>query len=623
MFEKWKWRLQTWSLDYGRSFSFIGLVFAALFFAASVTPSLLPRHYAVQGLLSGFSIASGYGVGVALVHLFCFLELPEPSEAKQWTLKRLIVAVVAIVFVAFVWRMTFWQNSIRVLMELPPLESAYPYRMALIAIVSGASLVALGRMFVKAVGYVSDKLNRILPRRIAFATGFTLVVLFAFVLANDLIARGLLDAADSFFARMDVSTDEGVEQPSEPLLCGSEASLVAWDSIGRQGKNHLTSGPSRQQIAAFFAADGTASSDADAARVDDHHEDPVRVAKPEIRRPVRVYVGMRSRANEPQRAGDDERASDDERAKLALDELKRVGGFERSVLIVATPTGTGWLDPSAVDTIEYLHRGDTAIVSMQYSHLPSWITLLVDPQRSVEAADALFNQIYGYWKTLPKNARPKLYLHGLSLGALGSEISADMFTIFEDPLDGAVWSGPPFPSQNWRSFVNDRNAGSPPWLPTFRDGRLLRFTGQHNALRSNAAWGPMRNVYIQHASDPMIWFSPHLAWIAPDWLNEPRGPDVSPHLRWYPIITFLQVAFDMPMATSVPMGYGHNYSPSSYIDAWIAVTQPEGWTEHRVAQLKTLFQSPRIDSGHAATVSQQPLTLNRSLNPTSLLPQRE
>jgi uncharacterized membrane protein len=65
----------------------------------------------------------------------------------------------------------------------------------------------------------------------------------------------------------------------------------------------------------------------------------------------------------------------EQRAELALEELKRVGGFSRSVLVVATPTGTGWLDPGAVDTVEYLHAGDTAIVSMQYSHLPSWITI--------------------------------------------------------------------------------------------------------------------------------------------------------------------------------------------------------------------------------------------------------
>ncbi|MFG0262430.1 MAG: alpha/beta hydrolase [Novipirellula sp. JB048] len=620
MFRKWKRRLRRWSVNYGRSFSFIGLVFAALFFAASVTPSLLPRHYAVQGLLSGFSIATGYGVGVALVHLFRFLELPEPSPAKQWILKRTIVVAVAIVFVTFVWRMAFWQNSIRVLMEVPPLETAYPYRMALIAVVSGASLVSLGRIFARAVGYVSDQLHLILPRRIAFASGFTLVVLFAFVLANDLIARGLLDAADSFFARRDILTDEGVEQPSEPLACGSEASLVPWDSIGRQGKNYLSIGPTRQQIAAFFAAHAPPLSAAPSAALSPGHDGEAdrdgeigRQASSQILRPLRVYVGMRSSVEEQ------ERATDVERAKLALDELKRVGGFERSVLIVATPTGTGWLDPSAVDTIEYLHRGDTAIVSMQYSYLPSWITLLVDPQRSVKAADALFHQIYGYWKTLPKNSRPKLYLHGLSLGALGSEVSADMFTIFEDPPDGAVWSGPPFPSQNWRSFVNDRNPASPPWLPTFRDGRLLRFTGQQNALDSGRPWGPMRNVYIQHASDPMIWFSPSLAWIAPEWLNEPRGPDVSPHLRWYPIITFLQVAFDMPMATSVPMGYGHNYAPSSYIDAWIAVTQPPGWDEHKVAALKALFKKRGIAVSHDPAMPRLP----PSDSPMPLLPQHQ
>ena len=39
----------------------------------------------------------------------------------------------------------------------------------------------------------------------------------------------------------------------------------------------------------------------------------------------------------------------------------------------------------AVDSIEYLHRGDTAIVSMQYSYLPSWITILVDPVRSIDS----------------------------------------------------------------------------------------------------------------------------------------------------------------------------------------------------------------------------------------------
>jgi uncharacterized membrane protein len=140
-----------------------------------------------------------------------------------------------------------------------------------------------------------------------------------------------------------------------------------------------------------------------------------------------------------------------------------------------------------------------------------------------------------------------------------------------------------------------RNPGSPVWLPTFRDGSLLRFTALESSLASGKRWGPMRYVYIQHASDPMCFFSPDLLYRRPEWLAGPRGPDVSAGLRWFPIVTFLQVAFDLPMATSIPIGYGHNYAPSSYIDAWIAVTEPPQWSETLTVRLKDRFAAAEAD----------------------------
>ena len=538
--------------NYWDSFSFVGLIFATLFFAASVTPSLLPRNYLVQGLVSGFSLAIGYGIGIASLILYQFLELRQPTGKTQQIAKKVIVVIVAILFVAFLWQMTFWQNSIRERMSMPPVETAYPYRMIVIAVLFGALLVAAGRLFLRCTHWVSLRLQRFVPRRIAHTIGFSIVLFVVLFLTNDVVAARLLSAADDFFLKLDHAIDEDVEQPETILQTGSTASLIDWESIGRQGKNFISEGPTQEQISAFWGK--------------------------EAMRPIRVYAGMRSRATM------------EARAHLALEELKRVGGFERSVLIVATPTGTGWLDPSAVDSLEYLHGGDTAIVSTQYSYLPSWITILVDPRRSIESADALFDAIYDYWKTLPPESRPKLYLHGLSLGSLGSEVSADLFRIFEDPIQGAVWSGPPFPSRNWRSIVRNRNEDSPAWLPQFHDGRMLRFTSQENHLEPEKEWGKIRSVYIQYASDPMIWFSPDLAWNRPAWLDDRRGPDVSPHLRWFPIVTFLQVAFDLPVATAVPLGYGHNYSPSSYIDAWIAVTDPPDWTEAMTDRLKQQFR---------------------------------
>ena len=108
-------------------------------------------------------------------------------------------------------------------------------------------------------------------------------------------------------------------------------------------------------------------------------------------RPIRVYAGLNS-AEELE-----------ERADLVLEEMIRVGAFDRAVLIVAVPTGTGWMDPAAMDTLEYLHGGDTAIVAMQYSYLTSWISLLVEPGYGSAAGRELFRTVYGHWTALPRD----------------------------------------------------------------------------------------------------------------------------------------------------------------------------------------------------------------------------
>ena len=90
---------------------------------------------------------------------------------------------------------------------------------------------------------------------------------------------------------------------------------------------------------------------------------------------------------------------------------------------------------------------------------------------------------------------------------LNSEKSVEPFELLGEPIQGALWSGPPFANALWRSFTDGRNAGSPEWLPTFRDGSLVRFINQ-NGLREPAEtpWGPMRIVYLQYASDAITFF---------------------------------------------------------------------------------------------------------------------
>ncbi len=532
-----------------RSLSAGGIAVGALFFVASLTPTLIPRTYLTQGVLSGACFAAGYGIGVAWRWLWRYMELPEPRSQVQRWLNIAAALICGAIVLLFLWRTTEWQNSIRELMKLEPVTSAHPFEVCLISVVTFMVIIVLARLFKAVVHLTSNTTARFVPPRVSRVIGFAVSLLLFWTIANGVLIRTALHLLDSSFAAFDALMEPDRVRPTSPLKTGSAASLLGWEELGRAGREFVASGPDAKEIEAF-------------------------TQRPALE-PIRVYVGLRARDTAEQRA------------RLALDELIRVGGFDRSVLIVVTPTGTGWVDPSAMDTVEYLHDGDVASVAMQYSYLSSPLSLLVEPDYGAEASRALFAAVYGYWTTLPRDHRPKLYLHGLSLGAINSERSAELFEMLGDPIQGALWSGPPFESRIWRQTTEARNAGSPAWLPQFRDSSMIRFMNQNGStVAPDTRWGPLRIVYLQYASDAITFFDYRDLYRRPDWMNAPRGPDVSPQLRWYPVVTMLQLALDMAVATSTPMGYGHVYAPEHYVDAWLAVTDPKGWTPEQIDRLK-------------------------------------
>lgn len=73
-----------------------------------------------------------------------------------------------------------------------------------------------------------------------------------------------------------------------------------------------------------------------------------------------------------------------------------------------------------------------------------------------------------------------------------------------------------------------RDAGSPEWLPIYNDGRNVRFVARAaNLARPKDPWDHPRVVYLQHASDPIAWWTTDLLFARPDWLKERRGYDRS------------------------------------------------------------------------------------------------
>src|SRR5690606_25101281 len=141
-----------------------------------------------------------------------------------------------------------------------------------------------------------------------------------------------------------------------------------------------------------------------------------------------------------------------------------------------------------------------------------------------ETAQALFQAVYAHWAQLPEDRRPKLYLHGLSLGAVNSEQSFHLHDVLGDPIQGALWAGPPFRSRVWNIVTRNRRPDSPQWLPKYRDESIVRFMNQYVGVeRPGIEWGPLRVVYLQHASDPVSFFSIEAAWREPDWMRAARA----------------------------------------------------------------------------------------------------
>ncbi|WP_439564944.1 alpha/beta hydrolase [Microcella sp.] len=515
-----------WHLDPGGSL--IGLAFVAL----SLTPSLLPRPAILQGVLAGVACGLGYLLGAlvwwAIRSATPWRPSPRVHRAFWWGMLALAATIIVVIGLAAVG----WQNEVRALVEVAPLDAVAVGAFSVGALVTAVLLVTIGR----GVRRLTVHLVRL--------TGPALGLLGATaVVAAGVLGLGMaaVAAIDAIYADRNGAPDALlVEPPSDYRSAGSK-SAVEWSGLGRHGGTFVAGGPTAAEISALTGVDAV--------------------------EPVRVYVGLGNATTIT------------ERAELAVDELRRTGAFERELLVVATTTGSGWLEDQAVDAVEYLHGGDTAIVALQYAYTPSWVSFLFDPDAPVEAARATFEAVYAEWSSRPVDSRPRLVTYGLSLGAHGGqEVFADLADLRER-TDGALFVGSPASATMWQELQGARDAGSPAWQPVLDEGAQVRWMSQPGDTdRLPGPWEEPRVLYLQHATDPITWLAPELLWSSPEWLEpDQRGADVSPAMRWIPVVTGLQVTIDMLMGQSVPARHGHNFG-DVVVDGWLAVTGDAGLT---------------------------------------------
>ena len=543
---------------------FVGVAFGALFFCLSLTPSLLPRDWVFQGLIGGVNGAFGYSLGVLIGKAAYRVVLrgahwwPPPARVLFW-MKAAVVVIAPTACVLMLIPAASWQRQVSALMGVQGPTTLGYLRTLVVAVVVGALLVSTSRVLIDAVKLLARMLIRRwhLHDEVALFIGTAIVVALLAMLFDGVLVRGFFAGASAVFQPRDSATPAGISQPLLREKSGSPASLAPWESLGYQGRDFVATGP--------------------------HAADLARLNGRPAKEPIRVYAGLHT--------------APDDRGRLAvlLGELERTGAFTRKLLVIAPTTGTGWIDPVAASSLEMMYNGDTAIVGMQYSFLPSWISFLADRQKSMDSGRMLIEAIHEPWQQLPPDHRPKLVLYGESLGSMAGQAAFGWLPdIRQMGFDAVLWVGPPQASPLWHALIVRRDPHTTEVEPRYDNGRTVRFTEAIDPADVHHVSGPpwlgSRVLFLQHPSDPVVWWSPDLLFGRPDWLVEPRGRDRSAAMRWYPVVTFWQVSADLTNAEGVPGGHGHNYS-NDILDGWAAVTPPDGWTAADTERIRAALKA--------------------------------
>lgn len=543
----------------------------------SFTPSLMPRTSVLQGIVGGASILAAratasraerilspllgpptalprrLGVRAAAAALGAGLAaLPEREEDPDWraslrgagTVVASIAAGGAIHDVGrAAWRFTPGEGALRttvatssvaaglalwaqrrlhertVAVEPWPIEQRN--RLPEAAAVS-AVVVAVGRVIGEGIGLT----RRGLRRWLGPAPGTGVVADVITTAAWTAAAAGAYQAAVARVGRADATVEPTYDRaPAWTRVSGSAHSRTAFDELGKQGRRFVSDVLHASDICRVMGEDAVAE-------------------------PIRVYVGFASEPLHP--TG---------RAEQALEELERTGAYDRRYLLLVSPTGTGWVDQTAVESAELFARGDIATCAVQYGVFPSFLAI-----QKVALGRAQFRVLLlgvrQRLRAMPPEERPRVLVFGESLGAWTASdvIMHSGIAGFDDyGIDRALWVGLPRVAQWSRSGMIRGGHDKVP------DGTVLVIDRpeQIEALGEDAR-ARLRAVILSHDNDPIALIGPGLIVRRPEWLAPGnRGRGVPAEMRWTPLVTFLQTFVDaLNSFIQVPgafTSYGHDY----------------------------------------------------------------
>jgi len=305
--------------------SIIGLIVAAALYGESLRPVLLPLNTNSQIIFSGLVTALGYDIGLLVDSIIKKIDI---SKKFQLNTKIKYFLIILIGIVAFFITQSYL-NSQQLQRNSLKIETDTPNW---IVIVLGSFFVAflihqiaiLIRTFAKfCAAHIRLPFNIHIIQSLVWMAIASLGALITFILV--IVVQVSLDIS----ARPSLRE---TQKPVSTLRSGGPLSLISWEGIGQTGREFVSRDV---ELYGVYFQDNT---------------------EIETMEPIRIYAGI------------DNETDLTKRVDLIMREFERTRAFERSVVIMFTPSGSGWVNPVAIDAVEFITKSNSASVSLQYSN---------------------------------------------------------------------------------------------------------------------------------------------------------------------------------------------------------------------------------------------------------------
>lgn len=356
--------------------------------------------------------------------------------------------------------------------------------------------------------------------------------------------------------------------PTSSLVSGGPGSVVPFDTLSREGRRFVNMVLTREEIQTVMG-------------------------EPAVADPIRIFVGL------------DTAAEVEDRVDVIMDELVRTNAFDRKVLCFASPTGSGYINYVMAESLEYMTLGDCAIVTMQYSMLPSSMSL-TRTGLAIEQNRDMMHAITGYLRGMDPAKRPRFVLFGESLGALTMQDIWRHRTVEamdRDFVHSGLFLGTPSGTEFAKSWRLNPEKIDP-------QGKVIEVDdyGQYVDMPADAR-DLVRHVLISHNDDPIPKFGTNLLLRKPWWLGpvDQRPPGIPKSASWRPGITFVLTGIDLVNAMDVVPGTfgrrGHDYRED--IARFVSAAYDLPVTPRQLLEIERALRERELEWAQARVVSEQ------------------